>query len=784
MIKKRDIIIPILSILSTIVLGATVRRTVQLTSFNAGEISPLMNSRVDFAKYHTGAKTLQNMIVRAQGPVQRRPGTKYIASVKDANDPVRLIPFQYSTSDCYVIELGDLYARFYRNGEQIPISGSDANAYEIVTPWDANDLFELQFAQDAQYMRIVHDDYAPYKLTRSAHNSWTCTEITFTGGPFLDENETTSSTITPSATTGNITLSASASSMWDSDHVGALWQISHIIEANSVHGSWCLNWAPASNPVSDSLTVQKNRYYDFTTGANWNGTVRLQRSYDDGSTWEDVQVYYSYFNQNFQYSGQETEADAIYRCDLDDDYQRADRSYCVYNLTARSFKINGVVEITAVADANDANATVVTALGSTDATYRWAEGAWSTYRGFPRTVEHHEQRCVYGGSTSYPQTLWASIIATTDDTDYDDFTEGEGEADDPWTYQLPGMNPIQWLKSGTYLMVGTTASVGRLGSDTEAIAPTAAPIYRNQAKNGCSYLQPVDAVDAVLYVERGGQKIRELTYTYSSDRYVAPDMTILAEHITGDGILEIDFANRPDPILWCIRDDGVLLSFTYHRKHDIMAWGEHTTGSADDFTSVAVIPGTDEDVVYVATARTVDSNSVRYIENFQPYDWGTDNNDCWFVDAGVTDGNNLSHLEGLSVAVFNDARPGTAETVSGGAITASGHSNYVIGLPYTSIFETMPLVSDGSLSRKARVLSVMADFYETLGAHVGSSSTRCADLRFSTDSFATTIDPYTGIKVVPYVQGTTRDPTIYCQEADPVPLTIRGYTVDMEVTFE
>jgi hypothetical protein len=341
-------------------------------------------------------------------------------------------------------------------------------------------------------------------------------------------------------------------------------------------------------------------------------------------------------------------------------------------------------------------------------------------------------------------------------------------------------------------MVGTTGGIGRLGSADTTITPEEPPTYRMQARNGSAYIQAVHAVDAVLFVERGAQKVRELTYTYSADRFIAPDMTILAEHITGDGITEIAFQNRPDPILWCIREDGVLLSFTYQRDHDVMAWGEHTTGASGEFESIDVIPGTDEDEVWALVKRTIDSNSVRYVEQFQPLDWGTDSNDCWFVDAGGTDPNSLSQLEGATVSMFADGRPveGSTYTVSAGAISpaASGYTNTNIGLGYTSILETMPLSfatqNVDSLGRLTRVLDLRMDFYETLGAHVGRSSSYNSDLLFSDDDFATTIDPITEIKHIVYPSSPTRKPIVYVTESSPVPLTIRSISADVEVQVE
>jgi hypothetical protein len=200
---------------------------------------------------------------------------------------------------------------------------------------------------------------------------------------------------------------------------------------------------------------------------------------------------------------------------------------------------------------------------------------------------------------------------------------------------------------------------------------------------------------------------------------------------------------------------------------------------------VAVIPATDEDVVYTVVNRTIDSNSTRYVEHFAPLDWGTDQNDCWFVDSGVTDGNSLSHLEGEEVTIFADGRPIGQETVSSGAITASGYTNYVIGLPYTSIYESMPLVAQGqgltSSLMKTAVLTVNYDFQETLACNHGWDATKTSAIQFSDDSFATTVDAFTGIKTVTFPRGISRDMTIYIDVNDPVPMKIRGINPQLQV---
>ncbi len=85
-----------------------------ITSFTTGQVSPRLEGRSDFVKYNSSCRTVENMFVRVHGPVSRRPGTRYIVDVNDANDVCRLIPFEYSTDDSYVLLLEDGYLGFLR----------------------------------------------------------------------------------------------------------------------------------------------------------------------------------------------------------------------------------------------------------------------------------------------------------------------------------------------------------------------------------------------------------------------------------------------------------------------------------------------------------------------------------------------------------------------------------------------------------------------------------------------------------------------------------------------
>ncbi|WP_435149967.1 hypothetical protein ACIJYB_03940 [Candidatus Pelagibacter bacterium nBUS_44] len=184
------------------------RTTLALTSFVSGEFSPKMDGRTDFEKYSSGAKTLENFLVHPQGAATRRVGTQYIAEVKSSAAKTRLIPFEFSTTQTYILEFGNTYIRFYKDKGQILSSGS---AYEISSPYLTAELFDIKFAQSADVMYITHPNHEVMKLSRTGHTSWTLAEVEFTDGPYL-ANNSTATTLTPAsagvASGVNITASA------------------------------------------------------------------------------------------------------------------------------------------------------------------------------------------------------------------------------------------------------------------------------------------------------------------------------------------------------------------------------------------------------------------------------------------------------------------------------------------------------------------------------------------------------------------------------------------------
>lgn len=147
------------------------------SNFTAGELSPKLKGRVDLEKYLAGLAVCENMIVRPSGGVSKRGGFHYAASVKDPAKTTTLIAFRYNDLYSYILEFGNNYIRVYFENDQVQSGGSP---YEIVTTYLESEVEDIRVTQDATSLYIVHKNHAPAILTRTAHDSWTLSDMPFT----------------------------------------------------------------------------------------------------------------------------------------------------------------------------------------------------------------------------------------------------------------------------------------------------------------------------------------------------------------------------------------------------------------------------------------------------------------------------------------------------------------------------------------------------------------------------------------------------------------------------
>jgi hypothetical protein len=805
------------------------------TAFNAGELSPLLDGRIDIAKYGSGCKLLQNFFPTVEGAAVRRGGTRFALEVKDSGDRCWLGKFEFNTEQAYVLEFGDEYIRFFTQGGYLATgsvtawnsgtayvvgnlaSSSGVNYYciaahtnqlppnatywypltddilEVPTPYALADLtgadgtFQLRMTQTGDIIYIVHPEYPVQKLSRYSNTRWTLEEAVFEGGPFQDQNSDDTITVYSSAASGSVTLTAS-SSIFTSSMVGSLFYIE--VEDFSDIGSW-----EAGKTIA-------------TAAVNPNG--RLIRS--DGKTYACAEntspgagnAYRTGGNKPTHTEGMELDGDgqpvtgtsspAITKQGIGWTFQ--DPGY-------------GFVRITGYTSGTSVSATVVSdwnlpanVVGSGKATYRWAKAAFSDAEGYPSEVTFFRERLTFVKG----QTIYMSVSG-----DFENFqtkTYGEQLADNAIvvTVQSDKVNDIRWISAGRRLLIGTAGGEFVLGEQTttDPLGPTNIKIEQ-QTGHGSANIVPARIGDGTVFVQRSGRKVREVRYAFDTDSYQTSDLTVLARHITQSGFIDMVYQQEPYTLLWAVRADGLLVCFTFNKEQDVLGWSRHPIGGAFGSGSavveaVQVIPSVDgdRDELWMIVKRTVDGNTVRYVEYLTAeYQDGDDAADCLYLDGGLTyDGaaadtiTGLDHLEGQTLGVLADGAAHPDVVVATGSVTLQREASVVqLGLKCPAMITTNRIEAGARLGtaqgKTKRLHRVIIRFLNTLGGKAGPNENNLETILFRRGSDLMDSAPpvQSGDFKLDWPSGYETDGYVTIRQDQPFPMTVVSIMPEL-VTYE
>ena len=780
-----------------------------ITNFRAGEISPRLEGRIDLQKYNEAVKEIENMIVFPQGGITRRPGTYYAGTTKDGGQ-VRLINFEFSDTQAYVLEFGNNYIRIFKDGglvtaattaitaitkanpavvtsnshgmsngdrvyitgvvgmtevnnREFTVAGATTNTFqlsgvnssafttygsagttgeiiEVTTTYTLAQLSTINFAQSADVLYLAHLSHAPAKLTRTSHTAWTLNDIDFTDGPYLDEN-ITDTTLYASANTGSVTITASAS-LFASTDVGRLIRFREILEIH--HDEW-----ETATSYANDITIR------------YNGNVYKQTT---GST---------------QTSG----ATPPVHLDGEETYGSVDWTY--------QHSATGYVKITAYT-----NATTVTALVKNDtgflpdhvvlvanATKLWSFGSFSSTTGFPRAIGFYEERLYFASTVSQPQTIFGSVSA-----DFENHTPGINDDDGiNVTIASDQVNVIKHLLPARFLQLLTTSAEFTLsgGAGSEPVTPTNVNVLR-ETTFGTGNVKPLRAGNSTILIQKGGEKVKEITFDLDTDGLLGVDLTVLADHLARGGLTDMVWQQEPELILWFVHTDGRLIGLTYDRANATVGWHEHSLGGSGIVESITAIPSGSEDQVYLSVKRTINSVVVRHIVYLKSLYFNDDVQDAFFVDSGLTyDGSatatvtGLNHLEGVSVTILADGAAHADKTVSGGTITLDRSASKIhIGYGYTSLVETLRMeagAEDGIAQGKIkRIHGVTARFFQTVGAELGPDINNLDRLPFrdSSMNMDEAVPLFSGDKEISFPSGYDNDAKIVIRQTQALPMTV------------
>jgi hypothetical protein len=739
------------------------RVAVQLTNFTGGELSPRLDGRNDLAKYASGCKTLQNMIVYPHGSAARRSGTSFVAEVENSAEKTRLIPFEFSTTQTYILEFGNEYIRFYKDGGAIleanktitGITQADPGVVSITSHgFSDGDTIVI-----SGVVGMTEVNGKRFKVANVNTNDFELQDI---DGVDVD---TTSFTAYASGGVANRVYQIATTYL-----TADLFQIKYAQSADVMylcHPEYSVKKLSRTSHTSWSITE-----VDFTDGPYLDDNITATTL---GTSAHTVG------------SGVTLTASAITGINSNTGFQSTDIGRLV------SFR-DGYGEITAFTSTTVVTITIIKDMGSTSASTDWSLGAFSDTTGYPSCVTFYEQRLVFAGTEAQPQTLYFSRSG-----DYENMFENRGGTiadDDAIIYTIASnqVNAIRFLSATRTLIVGTVGgefSVSGGGSD-DPVTPTNI-LIKKQSNHGCANIDAIPVGNVTLFLQRAKRKIRELAYNFDVDGYVAPDMTILAEHISESGVNEMSYQQEPNQIIWGVREDGQLIGLTYQREQQVVAWHRHIFGGAFSTgtavcETIATIPTNDKEYqTWVIVKRTIDGVTRRYVEYLNQFDFDEDDETSFnFLDSQLSyDGSatttisNLDHLEGQVVSVLANGSAHPDRTVTNGSITLARSSTKVkVGLPYTSILQTMRIDAGSqngtSQAKTKRIYNITVRLYESLGVEVGPDLNNMESIPFrsSAQLMNTPIPVFTGDKEVEFRGNYETDGYIYVRQTQPLPLTV------------
>ena len=353
---------------------------------------------------------------------------------------------------------------------------------------------------------------------------------------------------------------------------------------------------------------------DFTTG----DTLIIERKKGNG----EWQVYRK-FTAAVAFSATEEEDDVFYRISVDGGVT------IDATLVARDQDWKGVAEVTTHSSTTVAKVTAKTDLywvgdvATNDSeTSMWSEGAWGEYRGYPRTLVFYEDRLWFASSTNNPDTLWGSKSSQYENFSYSPLGLDNESITAP--IQDNEISQVQWMQARQVMAVGAANKEYRFGaSDPDKPVTPSDRKSTPQTSFGSDSIQPVVLNDAIFFFQRQGRKLRAMKFDAIQENFQSDDATMLANTILESQPTCMAVQRVPDSILWIVRTDGTLLSFTYEPDEEIAGWARHLTQNSASieqptafFESVTVIHGSVEDEVWVSIQRVINGNTVRYIERF------------------------------------------------------------------------------------------------------------------------------------------------------------------------
>lgn len=728
-------------------------------SFNGGELTPEFFGQITDGKFDSGLALCSNFIVLPHGPVHNRAGFAYVNATKySGSKTCRLIPFTYSTTQTMVLEFGAGYIRFHTQGATLLLSSTP-------TAW------------------VTAHAYAIGDLVSQGGTNYYCTTA-HTSGTFSTDL---------------------AAGKWYA-LTGMIYEIPTSYAEADLFNIHYVQSADVLTLVHPNYPPAELRRYGAT---NWQMTTISFVSDIASPTGVTATATSGTGTTTYKYVVTAVGPDGL------DESLASSSASCVNNLSAAN--ATNTVGWTAVSGAvryniyKQANSALYGYIGQADGTTfvdnnitsdisktpPIASNPFSGTGNYPAAVSYFEQRRCFAGTTNKPQNIWMTRSGTESNMTYSLPTRD----DDSIAFRVAAReaNTIQHIVPLTSLVLLTNSAEWRVTPvNSGALTPSSISVTP-QSYIGSANVQPQIINNTMIYPAARGGHIRELAYNWQANGYITGDLSLRAPHLfNGMTIQDMAYSKAPYPIVWFVSSDGTLLGLTYVPEQQVGAWHQHTTFQGT-FESVTTVTENNYDAVYVVVKRTINGNTVRYVERMDSRLFLNQANpnlaDAFFVDSGytftsgtpVTTITGLTWLEGMTVNILADGAVMPQQVVSGGTIHLQNSASTVqIGLPITADIQTLPWAAqvDAALGqgRYKNVNKVWLRVYQSSGIFVGPTSGSLTEAKQrSTEPYGSPPALKSDEILIMVTPSWNDSGQVWVRQSDPLPLTIVSMSMEVSV---
>jgi hypothetical protein len=688
--------------------------------------------------YETALRLCRNFIPNVAGSLENRPGTLFVGMSKSQTERSRLLPFIFNESAAYTIELGHLYARFYKNTD-VRLENPPGTPVEIVTPWTEDELFDLQWSHDADTLVVTHKNHQPRLIQRVSDVSWTITTLGFTYGPYLSRNEVEANVYareTGSDFFAKLTIAGGAGATeFRSAPVtrtvtanGPVFEIGRDEDRLIVIGDGNLPASDESYAVGRITTVVSTteasvQFFDGRVDvAGPDSTVNWwMQAYYESTLKKRWPVCCTFAQQRLWLGGGETGTDLLH----------------------------------------------ASRLGSITDFDSWSYADVDPPSGGAGAGNNTDQHLVIDSSGILVELSY------------------------------PEVSEVRWLRgSKKKLAAGSSRVVFIVAPpENDGFSPLVALDASPSAVPGADSLPAIAINERIHFISSSRRQLQRIAFSLEADAYVPADLTQLNADILAPGVRDLAAVLQPEPVVWAATDDGRLVGGTIDEASHVIAWHEHMLGGLGveqewgEVESVAAIPSPDGsyEQLWMLVRRTVLGVEARYVERMdarfpkeavateQRY---VDARGLAYSGAPTTVYTVGTHLMGETVDILADGGADAPQAVNGaGQVTlASAASDIVAGLPFESTLRSLPLLQASrfglTMGETYRFSRLVLRLIHSLGGSAGAGHADDVQvyplpIRQTRDALGAPPPLFTGILVVPTSGPATEDPQVEVRHSGP-----------------